>query len=310
MTDWIDRAREVAKALAKDAVERDRSGAEPFAEAQLLREAKLPALLLPARLGGAGQTWTTALGVVRAIATADGSIAQLLGYHYVNLANLWLSGNDAALEFFGRESAKNQWLWGDAVNPVEPELTLVPDSTGYRLSGTKTFATGASVGDVIVATAEVSTTGQALLVAVFRGQDGITFGGDWDNLGQRLSASGSVTFTDVRIEPRQVIGSLAPEKVTARASLITPAIQAVFGHFYLGIAEGALDTAREYTRTTSRAWVLSEVTTAQEDPYVLATYGDLAARVTAAGALADRVAEQLTAADARGPALTWAERGT
>ncbi|WP_027929066.1 acyl-CoA dehydrogenase family protein [Amycolatopsis thermoflava] len=39
-----------------------------------------------------------------------------------------------------------------------------------------------------------------------------------------------------------------------RGSLITPAIQGVSGRFYLGIAEGALATAAEYSRTTSRPW--------------------------------------------------------
>jgi alkylation response protein AidB-like acyl-CoA dehydrogenase len=308
MTGWIDRAREVAQTLAKDALERDRANAEPFAEAQLVREAGLPALLLPRDLGGAGETWGTALAVVREIAKADGSIAQLLGYHYVNISNLWLSGNRAALESFGARSARHQWLWGDAVNPVEPDLTLAPDGGGYRLSGKKNFATGASVGDVTIAAGTVSTTGEPLLVAVYRDQDGVSFGGDWDNLGQRLSASGSVTFGQVRIEPEQVIGSLAAEKATARGSLITPAIQAVFGHFYLGIAEGALATARDYTRTTSRPWVLGDVPSATEDPYVLATYGDLVARLTAAGALADRVALHLSEADEEG--LTWERRGS
>jgi alkylation response protein AidB-like acyl-CoA dehydrogenase len=309
VTDWIERAREVAATLAADALERDRANAEPVAEAQLLREAGLPALLIPAEYGGPGETWRTALGVVREIAKADGSIAQLLGYHYVNQSNLWFSGDKGVRETFGRSSAEYQWLWGDAVNPIDPELDLTPDGDGYRLNGTKNFSTGASTGDLTVAAATVTTTGEPLLVAVFRGAEGVSFGGDWDNLGQRLSASGSATFDQVRIDPDAVLGSLAAEKSTARGSLITPAIQAVFGHFYLGISEGALAAAREYTLSTSRPWTLSEVPAASQDPYVLATYGDLVSRVVAAGALADRVGDHLAAADARGDELTWPERG-
>jgi alkylation response protein AidB-like acyl-CoA dehydrogenase len=309
MTDWIARARDVAAKLAVDAVERDKANAEPLAEAQLLRDAELPGLLVPQEYGGAGQTWRTALGVVREIAKTDGSIAQLIGYHYVNQSNLWLAGRPAVRESLGRGTAERQWLWGDAVNPIDPELVLTPDGDGYRLSGKKNFATGASVGDVTVVAATVSTTGEPLLAAVFRDTEGVTFGGDWDNIGQRLSASGSVTYDGVRIEPELVIGSLAPEHSTARGSLITPAIQAVFGHFYLGIAEGALAAAREYTKTVSRPWTLSDSPSAAEDPYVLAAYGELVARLTAAGALADRVGEHLTAADARGDALSWEERG-
>jgi alkylation response protein AidB-like acyl-CoA dehydrogenase len=300
----VEAARGVAAVLAKDALERDRANAEPLAEAQLLRDAGLPALLLPTSVGGAGLGWATALRVVREIAAADGSIAQLLGYHYVNVANLWWVGG---VERWGRRSAAEQWLWGDAVNPTDPDLALVPDGSGYRLNGRKTFATGVSVGDasVVSGTAE----GEHLLVVVSRDAPGVVPGGDWDNLGQRLSASGSVTFTDVAITPEQVLGGLGEDAATPRSSLVTPAIQAVFGAFYLGVAQGALATARDYTRGTSRPWLLSDSPSATADPYVLATYGRLVAATRAVEALADAVADHLDRADAAGDALTWEARG-
>ncbi len=300
----VDAARGVAAVLAKDALERDRANAEPLAEAQLLRDAGLPALLLPTSVGGAGLGWTTALRVIREIAAADGSIAQLLGYHYVNIANLWWVGG---LERWGRPSAAEQWLWGDAVNPTDPDLVLVPDGDGYRLNGRKTFATGLSVGDASVVSGAVD--GDSLLVVVRRDALGVVPGGDWDNLGQRLSASGSVTFTDVAIAPEQVLGGIGEAAATPRSSLVTPAIQAVFGAFYLGIAQGALATARDYTRSTSRPWILSDSPSATADPYVLATYGRLVAATRAVEALADAVAEHLDGADAAGDALTWDARG-
>jgi alkylation response protein AidB-like acyl-CoA dehydrogenase len=305
--EWIARAAKVAETLAADALERDRANAKPVAEADLLRRAGLPALLVPTELGGAGQTWRTALDVVREIAKADGSIAQLLGYHYINLANLWLTGDPAVQKSLGRSSAENQWFWGDAVNPIDPDLVLTPDGAGYRLDGHKNFATGASTGDVTAVAATVTTNQESLLVAVLRDQEGVSFGTDWDNLGQRLSDSGSVTYSGVRVTPERVIGSLS--QVTPRGSVITPAIQAVFGHLYLGIAEGALAIARDYTRSTSRPWVLSDAPSAYQDPYVLATYGDLVAKVSAVAALAEQSADQLTAAVARGDELTWEERG-
>jgi alkylation response protein AidB-like acyl-CoA dehydrogenase len=300
----VEAARGVAAVLAKDALERDRAGAEPLEEAQLLRDARLPALLLPTTVGGAGLGWATALRVVREIAVADGSIAQLLGYHYVNVANLWWVGG---LDRWGPLSAAGQWLWGDAVNPTDPDLVLVRDGAGYRLSGRKSFATGVSSGDASVVAGAVD--GEPLLVVVPRDAPGLEPGGDWDNLGQRLSASGSVTFTDVAIGPEQVLGGLGHDAATPRSSLVTPAIQAVFGAFYLGVAQGALATARDYTRGTSRPWILSDSPSATADPYVLATYGRLVAATRAVEALADAVAEHLDRADAAGDALTWDARG-
>jgi len=311
--EWVARAREVAAALAVDAVERDRANAEPSAEVKLLKSAGLPALLIPQELGGAGQTWRTALAVVRQIAAADGSIAQLIGYHYVNAANLWLAGGESVQLRLGSLTARNQYLWGDAVNPVEPDLALTITRTGYLLNGRKTFATGASSGDLIAVTGRVESAGaesggEHLLAAVPVTAAGIAFGRDWDNLGQRLSASGSVTFTNTPVPAEDVIGPLGPG-VTPLASAITPAIQAVFGHLYLGIAEGALQAARAYTLSASRPWVLGGHDTVVDEPYVLAQYGDFDARLAAVGALADRAAAALTAAVGRGSALTWAERG-
>ncbi|HWN36554.1 MAG TPA: acyl-CoA dehydrogenase family protein [Pseudonocardia sp.] len=310
-------AREVAAVLAKDALERDRAGAEPVGEAQLLRDSGLPALLLPVSVGGAGQDWSTALRVVRVIAEADGSIAQILGYHYVNAANLVWVGDADGLRRWGTPSAAGQWLWGDAVNPVDPDLELVSEGgengTAYLLRGRKNFATGVSVGDASVVSGTVrhpdGRPGEHLLVVV-RGDDpGLHRGGDWDNLGQRLSASGSVTFHDVRIGPEQVVGALGTDRATPRAALVTPAIQAVFGNLYLGIAQGALATAREYTLGTSRPWLLSDSERAAADPYVLATYGRLVSSARAVRALADEANTELAAADAAGAELTWERRG-
>ena len=109
----------------------------------------------------------------------------------MNLANLWLADGPEIQRTLGRDTAREQWFWGDAVNPVDPDLTLTPVRGGR---------------------------------------------GDRDTLGQRLSAGGSATFDDVPVPADHVIGSLAPERVTAGSSLITPAIQAVFGHFCLGTA--------------------------------------------------------------------------
>jgi alkylation response protein AidB-like acyl-CoA dehydrogenase len=334
MTDWIARAREVAAELATDALERDRVNVSPVAEAGLLRKSELPSLLIPREYGGAGDGWRTALAAVREIAKADGSIAQLLGYHYVNSSNVFLVGDAAVQERWATPTAEHQWLWGDAVNPIEPDLTLTPDpgERGYLLNGRKTFATGASTGDVIAVTGEIAGDpltatggtppvkgasaegmgrrvggGELVLAAVPADASGIEFGGDWDNLGQRLSASGSVTFTNVEVPTENVIGSLS--NPTPLASVITPAIQAVFGHLYLGIAEGALATARDYTLSTSRPWVLGGQPSVTDEPYVLATYGDHTARLAAVSALADAIAIELDAALTHGAALTWEQRG-
>ncbi|MFP3581903.1 monooxygenase, partial [Arthrobacter sp. SIMBA_036] len=67
----------------------------------------------------------------------------------------------------------------------------------------------------------------------------------------------------------------------------TPLIQLVFVNFYLGTAEGALNAAVDYVRTTTRPWVTSNAARAADDPYILERVGELTAAVKASAALAD-----------------------
>src|SRR5688572_2975088 len=83
---WTGVAEGVAAELATDAVARDRANTQPAAQLELLRSSGLVNLLVPTELGGHGGHWETAFAVARIIARTDASIAQILGYHYLNQA--------------------------------------------------------------------------------------------------------------------------------------------------------------------------------------------------------------------------------
>lgn len=307
---WLETARAVAADLARDALERDRANALPHAEIDKLRQAGLLSLLVPAELGGGGGDWRTAYQVIREIAVADGSIGQLVGYHFQISWNAGFFANWEMLDELGRRGAAEGWFWGGAFNPRDADLTLTRDGDGFRLDGRKSFSTGARVADRIGASAIRADTGEPVFIVLDPRQPGVAFADDWDNLGQRLTASGSIAFDGARVDGDGIVASLAPDALTPFGTLVTPAIQLVFIQFYLGIAEGALATAREYTRTRTRPWVVSDVEHATEDPYILQTYGDLVARTRAARALADEAIDALVTIVEAGPgALDWDGRG-
>ncbi|MDO8184908.1 acyl-CoA dehydrogenase family protein [Conexibacter sp. JD483] len=308
--DWLATARTVAAELASDALERDRANTLPHAQIDLFRSSGLLSLLVPAEQDGGGGDWRTAYQVIREIAAGDGSLGQLIGYHFQISWNAGFFANWELLAELSREGAAQGWFWGGAFNPRDADLKLTRTSGGYRLDGRKSFATGARVADRIGASAIDADTGEPRFIVLDPAQPGVRFGDDWDNLGQRLTASGSVSFDDVKVAPEGVVASLAPEALAPFGTLVTPAIQLVFIQFYIGIAEGALARAREYTLARTRPWLLSGVDAAAEDPYILQTYGELVAHLKAARALADEGIEALAQTIEAGPdALTWEGRG-
>ncbi|NDZ65685.1 acyl-CoA dehydrogenase family protein [Streptomyces cyaneofuscatus] len=290
---WIGRAAEVAALLATDAAARDKAGATPYTEIQLLKDSGLVTLLGPAEHGGGGQDWTTAYRVIREVAKADGSIGQLLGYHYLWNWAARLVGTREQWEHVEVEAVRQTWFFGGAVNPRDSDVVVTEDGDDLVFTGAKTFSTGSKVSDVTVLEGVLEGTDQHIFAIVPSDSEGLVFHDDWDNIGQRLTESGGVTIDGVRTPWASAAGYVDKEfRPRVYNTLNVPTIQLVFISFYLGIAAGALETAATYTRTKARSWLHGGYEQAVDEPYVIDTYGDLTAKLWAVEALADAVAAE------------------
>lgn len=306
---WRGVAERVAATLAEDALARDRANLDPTTELDLLRDSGLVNLLDPAEFGGGGGHWESAFLAVRILSRTDASIAQILAYHYINSGNLGFNTDAAKRADWYRRTVEGRWVWGDSVNPTDPNLELVPDGDGYRLNGLKRFSTGASAGDVILVNAIVrggDLDGRFLFFALDHDRDGVTYLGDWDALGQRLSASGSVRYTDVAVTPADILGVGTEEPFS---TLITPGIQLAFGNLYLGVAEGALAQGLDITRARPAAWFLSTADSYRDDPFTQRIVGEFASKIAAVEALADRAGRAFDEVIALGDDVTAEIRG-
>ncbi|MGW1154939.1 acyl-CoA dehydrogenase family protein [Streptomyces rubiginosohelvolus] len=290
---WIERAAEVAAILATDAAARDKAGATPYTEIQLLKDSGLVTLLGPAGHGGGGQDWTTAYRVIREVAKADGSIGQLLGYHYLWNWAARLVGTREQWEHVEAEAVRHTWFFGGAVNPRDSDVVVTEDGDDLVFTGAKTFSTGSKVSDVTVLEGVLEGTDRHIFAIVPSDSPGLVFHDDWDNIGQRLTESGGVTIDGVRTPWASAAGYVDKEfRPRVYNTLNVPTIQLVFISFYLGIAAGALETAATYTRTKARSWLHGGYDQAVDEPYVIDTYGDLTAKLWAVEALADAVAAE------------------
>jgi alkylation response protein AidB-like acyl-CoA dehydrogenase len=184
----------------------------------------------------------------------------LLGYHILWSQIADVVGSAAQADRFHRLWVENNYYIGGAVNPRDNDLKISDNGETLSFSGFKHFTTGAAISDLIVLEGSVES-GEHIFAAVPTRQAGVQFAYNWNNIGLRLTESGSATITDVRVPWVDALGWDAESKTpdpailgVPYATLVLPAIQLVFSNFYLGIALGALATAKSYTTTTTRPW--------------------------------------------------------
>lgn len=306
-TDYRVVAAALAEEFAETAVERDAKGGTPKYERDKLRRSGLLNLIVPKEYGGLGETWSNTLTIVRDFAKVDSSIAHLFSYHHLGVVAPHVFGNSEQKERYYRQTVKNNWFWCNGFNPLDRRVTLTPDGDKFRLNGTKSFCSGSVDSDLIPVSAVQARIEGFRIVIVPTQRQGVVVNQDWDNMGQRQTDSGSVTFQNVLIEPDEILVPSADNGVfkTIRSCLT----QITFANIYLGIAQGAFEAAKDYTTTQTRPWLTSGVDSATQDPYILHHYGEMWVNLQAAIALTDQAGKLLDVGWEKQQQLTVEERG-
>ncbi|NWA02992.1 acyl-CoA dehydrogenase family protein [Pseudomonas gingeri] len=305
----LQTARLLAAEFAETAVERDERGGTPKAQRDALRHSGLLALSIPTQYGGLGASWSETLNVVREFAKVDSSIAHVFGFHHLMLATVRLFSRPEQWQPWFEQTARKNWFWGNALNPLDTR-TVVRKLGGWReFSGKKSFCSGASDSEMLIASAvDEGAGGKLLIAAIPSGRSGITLHNDWHNMGQRQTDSGSASFERVRVEESELL--LDPGPLSTPFACLRPLIaQLTFTHMFLGIAEGAFEEARQYTLTETRPWFKSGTEDIRQDPYILSHYGDFWVALEGVRLLVERAAEGLDRAWAKGQNLSAEERG-
>jgi alkylation response protein AidB-like acyl-CoA dehydrogenase len=306
--DYLAIATALSKELAMSAVERDRQAGSPIEEVQKLRESGLLPLMVPQAYGGIGATWMSGFTILKELAKADGSIGQLYANQLALSVVPLAIGTPAQAIHYAQITAQDHLFWGNALNGRDARLKIEPEGDHYRVNGIKSFGTGVVAADLRIFGAMQAGVDHPIVFVLPKDREGIAYNHDWDNMGQRRTASGSFTFSNVLVYADEVIGpSACPDG--AFGTLLFLIAQLSKTYVYLGITEGAFETARDYTTTSTRPWITSGVEQAAKDPYILHHYGEFWIQLKAAIALADQAAQQVQTAWEKGDQLTFAERG-
>jgi alkylation response protein AidB-like acyl-CoA dehydrogenase len=304
---WHATVQRVAQALAETAVERDRRGGTPKAERDLLRGSGLLMLSVPTEFGGLGASWQQTLDVVRGFARVDSSVAHLFAFHHLLLATTQLFAQRTQWQPWIERTGALRWFWGNALNPLDKSTRAEAAGSGYVFSGRKSFCSGASDSDMLLASA-LDANDRLLIGVVPTRRAGIAVLDDWDNMGQRQTDSGSVVFDSVRVDGSELL--LDPGPLSTPFACLRPLLaQLILANIYLGLGEGALAEAKSFTLQQGRPWLFSTASAANEDPYVLTHYGDFWLALQGARMLLDQAAAVFDQAWLRGPLLDEQERG-
>lgn len=250
-----DAATIVTRTVAPQAQAVDRDCLWPRHSMQALAEAGLMGLNVPEALGGHGQG-LMGLGVLtETLARACPSTALCYGMHCVGTAVIAAKATDYQQQHYLREIAQGRHMTtlalsesGSGAHLYLPATRLEADGDRFLVTGTKQFVTSGGHADSYVVSAVLSEgardTGEFSCLIV----DGITPGLDWqapwNGFGMRGNASRGLGMANVSVDRRNLLGEVG-DQVWYVFEVVAPFFLMAMAGTYLGIAQSALDAARQ-----------------------------------------------------------------
>ena len=253
-----DAAREFAKELQKQVIERDEQAVTPKSYFKAMADLGFWGIMVAPEYGGAGLDTLSYTLILEEIAKIDASTAVILSAH--NSLVLW------GLEKYGSEEQKQKYLIPLATGVKigafalsEPEAgsdassqhtTAIDMGDYYLLNGAKNWITNGGNADTYLVIAQTHAELKHKGINVFiveKDTPGFSIGPKENKLGIRSSDTHSLHFSDVRIPKENRIGEdgfgFKFAMQTLDGGRIGIAAQA------LGIAAGAYELSLEYAKT-------------------------------------------------------------
>lgn len=276
----------LVQTIGKDAAGREGRRELPFEGFEAFRRSGLGRLRLPVEWGGLGGSLLDEFEVITALAAADSNLAHALRIHFDQTEALLLSArtpfNDLQIQrvidgaIFGGASTER-----GTSRPGEYTTALRRDGEHYRLDGRKYYSTGTAFSDY-ARVGVLNDEGQPVVVIVPVGREGLTVLDDWDGMGQRMTASGSLVFENLLVRADEItergLSTLAGRHGGALRQLHLVAVAA-------GIVRNVVADARRYVLEHGRPVLHSPAPSAREDAFIQQVVGTLSAHSHAIDAL-------------------------
>lgn len=268
----------LADEIGVDAAQREIRRELPFPAFEAFRRTGLGALRLPVERGGLGGSLEDAIHVITTLAAAESNVAHALRVHFDVVESMRLAPRTP---FHDRQVSRivEGALYGGAsgeqgtARAGEIETVLRREGDHFRVTGKKYYTTGTAYAD-FVRTNLVNEQGTGVTAIIPVRSEGLMVLDDWDGMGQRMTASGSVVFEDVKVDPNEVVEkgypSLTGRHGGAYRQLHLVAVAA-------GIVRNIVADARSYVTAHGRPVLHSAAPSAREDAFIQQVVGELSA---------------------------------
>lgn len=270
------------------AAENDRAGRYPYASIQALKRCGLMKAPLPVELGGLGFSQALSQEVFLELGMADPSVAQIYKVHDDAVRELLSVATPGMCRHLAERICADQAMIGMALaengkRAVDfGHVVSRPEGAGHLIDGRKIYATGAVGADLLLVSSYDVVAQTMRLDLLPSGTPGVHFAEDWNRLGQRATASGSVVLDRVQTRPEwSVLTTQSEPQVHAPLRY-----QNGFSMILVGIGLAALEAAVLFVREHSRPWVSAGVAEAADDLLVRRLFGEIGAELAAACASA------------------------
>ncbi|NNB05651.1 acyl-CoA dehydrogenase [Pseudomonas fragi] len=277
--------------IGAQAAEADGSRSHLGKVIQQLNALGLPRWRLPASYGGQDASLVELLALLTELSAADSNITQALRGHFGFCEEVLVSKD---------RNWQAKWLDKLSQGPLlSPGSTEVGTQTrgefetriqraedgSLRISGKKFYTTGALYSDLIN-TIGTGDDGTLYSVVVDLKAPGVQIIDDWNGFGQRLTASGTCIFDNVRVDDE-------PRATDQRFAYGQSFFQIYHLSTLAGIARRAALSGADELRSRSRTFSTGNADSAAQDVQLLQIIGEVASQAYAAQAITRYAAQRL-----------------
>lgn len=211
---------------------------------------------IPEKYDGAGGSFFMSIVAIEQISRVDASVGVFMDVQntLVNNAFLRWGSDEVKQRFLPQLATEKVGAYclseaGSGSDAFALKCSAKEDGDSYILNGTKLWITNANEADIFLVFANINPDHGYKGITCFiveRGMDGFSISKKEDKLGIRASSTCGLTFEDMRVPKKNILGDVGKGYKVAIETLNEGRIG--IGAQMIGIAQGAYNAAISYTK--------------------------------------------------------------